>query len=161
MRTGKIDGYLFRLYSAHALSFVNCSLNRVDRSFWIHNYPFTKSTRFRFANTNNLDQSAIAGFASNTRHPARTDIEADSVLRSLGHSAVLLHDKLRDHCLRRAAVCDLSDFLSVFLDRSLRSFFDLSVTVLRLSALAFARGAVTEALATVFLSFAGSTTAAV
>jgi len=54
--------------------------------------PEVQTARFRFANTNDFEQSAFASLTGNTRHLACPYVETDCVLRALGHRGLLLSD---------------------------------------------------------------------
>jgi len=87
---GQIDRHFLSLYPAHSLSFFDRFLDRIHRRVGIDDHSFSQSPRFGFSDPDDVEQSAFAGFASNTRHPARPYVETDCVLRAPGHLAMLL-----------------------------------------------------------------------
>jgi len=74
------------LHPAHSLCFIHRSLNCFNGRIGIHDHTFAEAARFGFANADDLQQSSCAGFANETSHFARPDVQTHSVILSPCHS---------------------------------------------------------------------------
>ena len=70
-------------------------LDGVDGGIRIHDHTLAQSARFGLANTDDVKKSAVTRLASDTRHPAGSDIQADRVWGALGHQLLLLNRTIR------------------------------------------------------------------